>query len=56
MRRRFTSLAAVAAVAVVVLTGCGSGSGGKSTASKDPKTAFATGLSGLSDTDALTVT
>jgi len=56
MRRRSTSLAALATVAVVALTGCGSGSGAKSTASKDPKAAFATGLSGLSDTDALTVT
>jgi hypothetical protein len=56
MRRRLTSLAALATVTVVALTGCGSSSGGKSTASKDPKTAFATGLSGLSDTDALTVT
>jgi hypothetical protein len=56
MRRRLTSLAAVTTVAVVALTGCGSSSGGKSTASQDPKTAFATGLSGLSDTDALTVT
>ena len=56
MHRRLTSMAALATVAVVVLTGCGSGSGGSSTASKDPKTAFATGLSGLSDTDVLTVT
>lgn len=56
MRRRLTSLAAVATVATVVLTGCGSGSGAKSTASKDPKTAFTTGLSGLSDTDVLTLT
>jgi hypothetical protein len=56
MRRRFTSLAALTTVAVVTLTGCGSSSGGSSTASKDPKTAFSTGLAGLSDTDALTVT
>jgi hypothetical protein len=56
MRRRHTSLAAVATAAVVVLTGCGGGSGSTSTASKDPKAAFAAGLSGLSDTDVLTVT
>ena len=37
-------------------TGCGGGSGAGSTASKDPKAAFSTGLSGLSDTDVLTVT
>src|SRR5947209_19540732 len=55
MRRRPTSLAAVVTVAVVALTGSGSGSGAKSTASKDPTAAFATGLTGLSDTDALTV-
>jgi len=55
MRRRPTSLAALATVAVVALTGCGSGSGAKSTTSQDPKAAFATGLSGLSDADALTV-
>jgi len=56
MRRRLTSLAALATVAALALAGCGNGSGGSSTASKDPKTAFATGLSGLSDTDVLTVT
>src|SRR3954466_9035226 len=56
MRRRLTSLAALATVASLALAGCGSGSGGSSTASKDPKAAFATGLSGLSDTDVLTVT
>ena len=56
MHRRLSSFAALATVAVVALTGCGSGSGGSSTASKDPKTAFSTGLSGLSDTDVLTVT
>jgi hypothetical protein len=56
MRRRLTSLAAVLTVAALALTGCGNGSGGTSTASKDPKTAFATGLSGLSDTDVLTFT
>ena len=56
MRRRPTTLAALATVAALALAGCGSGSGGSSTASKDPKTAFATGLSGLSDTDVLTVT
>ena len=56
MRRRLIPLAAVAATATIVLTACGGGSGGGSTVSKDPKTAFSTGLSGLSDTDALTVT
>ena len=56
MRRRITSMAAVAAVVAIVLAGCGGGSGSKSTASKDPKAAFSTGLSGLSDTDVLTLT
>src|SRR5437588_2184018 len=56
MRRRLTSMAAVAAVATAVLAGCSGGSGTASTSSEDPKTAFSTGLSGLSDTDALTVT
>ena len=56
MRPRLTSMAAVATVAAVVLAGCGGGSGAKSTASKDPKAAFATALSGLADTDVLTVT
>src|SRR5947209_566052 len=56
MRRRLTSLAVLATASAVVLTGCASGSGAKSTASKDPKAAFSTGISGLSDTDALTVT
>jgi hypothetical protein len=56
MRARLTPLAAFAAAAAVVLTGCGGGSSTKSTTSEDPKTAFSTGLSGLSDTDVLTVT
>jgi len=56
MRRRLTSMAAVAAVTTVALTACGGGSGAKSTASQDPKAAFSTGLSGLADTDALTLT
>src|SRR5437764_11623160 len=56
MRRRLTSMAAVAAVATAVLAGCSGGSGTTSTSSEDPKTAFSTGLSGLSDTDALTAT
>ena len=56
MRRRLTSMAVVATAATVVLSGCGGGSGASSTSSKDPKAAFSTGLSGLADTDALTVT
>jgi hypothetical protein len=56
MRRRLTSMAAVATVAAIVATGCGGGSGSKSTASQDPKAAFSTGLSGLSETDVLTIT
>jgi hypothetical protein len=56
MRARLTPLFAVAAATTVALTGCGGGSGAKTTTSQDPKTAFSTGLSGLSDTDVLTVT
>ena len=56
MRARLTSLAALVVAATVALTGCGSGSSSKSTTAEDPKTAFSTGLSGLSDTDVLTVT
>lgn len=55
MRRPFLSLVAAAAVAGVTLTGCG-GSGASTTASKTPKAAFTSGLSGLGDSDALTVT
>jgi hypothetical protein len=47
---------AATAVAAVVLTGCGGGSGASSTSSKDPKAALSTGLAGLGDKDALTVT
>lgn len=56
MRRPITLLAAASGLGAVLLTGCGSGATASSTASKDPKTAFSTGLSGLTDTDALTVT
>jgi len=56
MRRPLTVFAAAGAVAAVLLTGCGSGSSNTSTSSQDPKTAFSTGLSGLTDTDVLTLT
>ncbi len=44
----------VAASAALLVAGCGGGA--SSTSSKDPKAAFSTGMSGLSDTDVLTVT
>ncbi|MBV9098380.1 MAG: hypothetical protein JO079_10005 [Frankiaceae bacterium] len=55
MRRPiFVRTAVVTAAAALVLTGCGSGAG--TTSSKDPKTAFSSGINGLNDTDVLTVT
>lgn len=56
MRRPFLPFLAATAAASVLVAGCGSGSGAKATESKDPKAALSTGLDGLSDTDALTVT
>jgi hypothetical protein len=57
MRTAWTRLTAISAVAAVgLLAGCGSGSTATKTASEDPKTAFSSGLDGLGDTDALTVT
>lgn len=54
MRRPLMSLVAAAAVVGVTLTGCGGS--GASSSSKSPKAAFSSGVSGLGDTDALTVT
>jgi hypothetical protein len=42
------------AAAALLVAGCGGGAA--TTSTKDPKAAFSTGLSGLSDSDALTVT
>jgi hypothetical protein len=56
MRRPLLARTVVtAAAAALLVAGCGGG-GAASTSSKDPKAAFASGLSGLTDTDALTVT
>ena len=57
MRTAWTRLTAISAVAAVgLLAGCGSGTSATKTASEDPKTAFSSGLDGLGNTDALTVT
>lgn len=56
MRRpTFARTVVVTAAAALLAAGCGNGSAG-STSSKDPKAAFSTGLNGLNDHDALTVT
>src|SRR4051794_16976986 len=46
--------AVVTAAAALLVAGCGGGAA--TTSTKDPKAAFSTGLSGLTDTDVLTVT
>jgi Cu/Ag efflux protein CusF len=50
----FVRSVVVTAAAALLVAGCGGGA--STTSTKDPKAAFSTGLSGLSDTDALTVT
>jgi hypothetical protein len=46
--------AVVTAAAALLVAGCGGGAA--TTSTKDPKAAFSTGLSGISDTDVLTIT
>lgn len=46
--------AVITAAAALLVAGCGGGAA--TTSTKDPKAAFSTGLSGLADTDVLTVT
>jgi len=54
--RRPTFVRTVVVTAAAALLAAGCGGGASSTSSKDPKAAFSTGVNGLNDSDALTVT
>lgn len=54
--RRPTFVRSVVVTAAAALLAAGCGSGASSASNKDPKAAFATGMNGLNDKDALTVT